>query len=187
VPGLGYVLPNNGGFSLSIGGFGEIGMGECFTDGGCPNIAFPSLQSLLPHFPDPQCDFGPCAGSDFSGSGKDPILERDLQRINQQCLDNFNNSAAGKVTNLFSLTSIFIGPERLSSGIELIGGGTAKYLTYRGLNAAASRFAFTPFGVLTGSTAELIHVGARALLPISLGLTGAQLAVHGLCYLASHP
>ncbi len=43
------------------------------------------------------------------------------------CLNNFNQTSVGKVTNFFSLASPLLGPERLHSAVEDVGGSALKY------------------------------------------------------------
>ena len=74
--GINNITLSGGGFSLGIlgpgfgGGFSGIPIPGCLLPGAC-NISLPapSLGSLLPQLPDPQCDFGPCGGSGFVGAG----------------------------------------------------------------------------------------------------------------------
>jgi hypothetical protein len=104
------------------------------------------------------------------------------QFVQQQCLGQFNNSSFGGAVNFMSMASPFIGPNRLGSAIEDVGGTTLKYGVYQFFNTASGSMAGTPFGSMSGIVAEGIETIAQdAVLPIAVGATGLQLIAHAGC------
>lgn len=105
--------------------------------------------------------------------------------INQNCLNSFNNSALGKVSNFFSPLSQFIGPDRLGSAIETdIGGGIKYGLVRAGLAAgnAAVSFDANPLKTLAGLAAEGTEFVAKEVgLPLVVAGTAIQVTAHLGC------
>ena len=123
------------------------------------------------------------------------IAPSNQKQVQQTCLNNFNNTVVGKVTNFFSLASPFIGPDPIQSAIEDVGGTAAKYAAYRGLQYLANSPALLGgsnaqfvLAVGSGAVAEGIHaVAADVVAPVAAVATGLQLAVHAACYGYSNP
>jgi RHS repeat-associated protein len=104
------------------------------------------------------------------------------------CLNNFNQTGVGKVTNFFSLASPLLGPERMHSTIEDVGGTALKFGAYQGLRylEANSTQALTALG--SGAVADIIHfVAADIVAPVAGVATGLQVGVHAACAAYSTP
>ncbi|MGH9567896.1 MAG: RHS repeat domain-containing protein, partial [Candidatus Angelobacter sp.] len=69
IPGVGFVFSGPGGFSASIDGLGGAGLSGCIFADACPvQFPAPSIGDLLPSFPNPQCEFGPCQIDNFAAN-----------------------------------------------------------------------------------------------------------------------
>src|ERR1700740_2586450 len=83
------------------------------------------------------------------------------KKLQQNCLDNFNNSGGVAVVNFFSLASTFIGPDRLNSAIEDVGGTGLNFAAYSFFKTASTSMVRTPFGSMSGLVAGTIETVAR--------------------------
>jgi hypothetical protein len=116
------------------------------------------------------------------GCSNVPTAQQVKQFVQQQCLSQFNNSGAGGFVNFFSMASPVIGPNRLGSTIEDVGGTTAKYGVYQFFNTASQTMAGTPFGSMSGIVAEGIETIAKdVVFPVAAGSTGLQIIAHAGC------
>ena len=116
------------------------------------------------------------------GCSNVPTAQQVKQFVQQQCLSQFNNSGAGGFVNFFSMASPVIGPNRLGSTIEDVGGTTAKYSVYQFFNTASQTMAGTPFGSMSGIVAEGIETIAKdVVFPVAAGSTGLQIIAHAGC------
>ncbi len=107
------------------------------------------------------------------------------KKLQQNCLDNFNNSGGGAVVNFFSLASPFIGPDRLQSAIEDVGGTGVKFAAYSFFKTASTSMVRTPFGSMSGLVAGTIETVAKDVVaPVAAASTAVQVGVHLGCYLA---
>ena len=106
----------------------------------------------------------------------------------QACLAQFNNSSFGKVVNFFSLASPFIGPDRLQSAVEDVGGTGLKFAAYSFFKTASSTMVRTPFGSMSGLVAGTIETVAKDVVaPVAAVATGVQVMDHLLCAGYSNP
>ena len=103
-------------------------------------------------------------------------------QIEKECIDEFNDMALGKFVNFMSMASPILGPDRLGSTIEDVGGTAVKYAVYKSFVAASKTMVRTPFGSLSGVVAEAIHAVAEdAVLPVAVAATGMQVIAHAGC------
>lgn len=73
------------------------------------------------------------------------------------CLNNFNQTSVGKSVNFFSLASPLLGPERLRSTIEDVGGTALKYGAYTGLRYLENNSAQVTTALGSGVIADITH------------------------------
>jgi hypothetical protein len=109
------------------------------------------------------------------------------KKLQQNCLNNFNNSLGGKAVNFFSPLSMIpgIGPEWQSSIAEDVGGGTAKYVVFKFFQGAGTNWAGTGLGVIGKTVSGAIEgVAEGVLAPVAEGSAAVQAGVHLGCYLA---
>jgi RHS repeat-associated protein len=117
-----------------------------------------------------------------SGCSNVPTAQQLKQFVQQQCLSQFNNSGGGGFVNFWSMASPLIGPNRLGSTIEDVGGTTAKYGVYQFFNTESQTMAGTPFGSMSGIVAEGIETIAKdVVFPVAAGSTGLQIIAHAGC------
>lgn len=121
--------------------------------------------------------FGSCA------HGNAPSNVREAQQITQTCINEFNNTRIGKAANFMSMASPFIGPDRLGSTIEDVGGSTAKYGVYKYFQIASQTMPRTPFGSMSGFLSETIEMAAKDIVfPVAVAATGTQILMQGGCF-----
>jgi hypothetical protein len=105
--------------------------------------------------------------------------------MKQQCLNQFNNSTAGKAINFLSPISFLLGPDRLGSAIETFGGGGVKFALVKAGQAAGGApvsLEANPGGVLAGLAADATEAFAEAVaLPAVAGAAGLQILAHAGC------
>ena len=107
------------------------------------------------------------------------------KKLQQNCLNNFNNSGGGAVVNFFSLASPFIGPDQLDSAVEDIGGTGLKFAAYSFFKTASTSMVRTPFGSMSSLVAGTIETVAKDVVaPVAGVSTAVQVGVHLGCYLA---
>ncbi|MCU1312111.1 MAG: repeat-associated core domain protein [Candidatus Angelobacter sp.] len=158
---------------------------------GLPGFFYGSVQGLV-------CFFSNCGDSGTprdnisKGGGKGapkpkpatpaPANNATQSQIQKECIDQFNDSSGGKVVNFMSMASPVIGPDRLGSTIEDVGGTTLKFGVYTFFNTISKTWAPTPFGSLSGVVAGTIETVAKdVVLPVSVGSTGLQIIAHAGC------
>jgi len=112
--------------------------------------------------------------------------------INKQayntCLNNFNQTGVGKVTNFFSLASPLLGPERLHSTIEDVGGSALKYGAYTGLRYLENNSTQVVTALGSGVVADIMHFAvADVVAPVAAVSTALQVGVHAGCAAYSTP
>jgi hypothetical protein len=108
--------------------------------------------------------------------------QQQIKQQTQQCISQFNNSAFGEFVNFWSMASPLIGPNRLGSTIEDVGGTTLKFGVYQFFNNASQSMAGTPFGSMSGVVAEGIETIAKdVVLPVAVGSTGLQILAQAGC------
>ena len=106
------------------------------------------------------------------------------KKLQQNCLDNFNNSGGGAVVNFFSFASPFIGPDPLNSAIEDVGGTGLKFAAYSFFKTASNTMVRTPFGSMSGLVSGTIEtVATKVVVPVASVSTAVQVGVHLGCYL----
>lgn len=110
------------------------------------------------------------------------------KQVRQTCLNNFNNTGVGKGVNFFSLASPFIGPDRLGSAVEDIGGTGLKFAAYSFFKTASKSMVRTPFGSMSGLVAGTIETVAKDIVaPAAVLATEVQVGVHAACAAYSNP
>jgi len=125
---------------------------------------------------------GIVSGTVVAPSNGTPTISR------QACLAQFNNSSFGNVVNFFSLASPFIGPDRLQSAVEDVGGTGLKFAAYSFFKTASSTMVRTPFGSMSGLVAGTIETVAKDVVaPVAAVATGVQVMDHLLCAGYSNP
>ncbi len=160
------------------------------TDDGCSWCGGPGSGDFF-NLPTPPCSGPFCNGPpSFPSLPSSPILDKYRKFVNNACINQFNNSFGGKVVNFFSLTSPLIGPDRLSSAFEDVGGGALKYGAFKGLRAMQYSK-----GLLAGNSAEVLLAEGSAVLangahflvtdvlaPVAAASTAIQIGAHAYCY-----
>jgi hypothetical protein len=110
------------------------------------------------------------------------------KQVRQTCLNNFNNTGVGKGVNFFSLASPFIGPDKLQSAIEDVGGTGAKFAAYKFFRGASTSMVRTPFGSMSGFVADTVETIAKDVVaPVAVLATEVQVGVHAACAAYSNP
>jgi hypothetical protein len=112
-----------------------------------------------------------------------------IQQQTQQCISQFNSSAFGKFVNFFSMASPFIGPDRLGSAVEDVGGSAAKYAAFRTLQFLQNAPELIQGPEWAQWSSVVAGVGAQGLeavakdvvLPVAAGSTGLQILAHAGC------
>jgi hypothetical protein len=104
------------------------------------------------------------------------------------CLNNFNQTTAGKVVNFFSLASPLLGPERLHATVEDVGGTALKFGAYQGLRYLENNSTQVITALGSGVVADAIHfIAADVVAPVAAVSTGVQVGVHAACAAYSTP
>jgi hypothetical protein len=81
--------------------------------------------------------------------------------------------------NFLSMASPLIGPDRLGSTIEDVGGSTLKFGAYQFFKGASQTMVRTPFGSMSGFVSETIEAVAKdAVFPAAAAATVIQILVH---------
>jgi RHS repeat-associated protein len=178
-PGEPCVAPGNTSVTVNggSGGYLSTWIDPCFVQyyGPCPGQYQGATFSVAPPPPLPTLNRAP----------NNAYTNDVAKKLQQNCLDNFNNSGGGAVVNFFSLTSPFIGPDRLQSAIEDVGGTGAKFAAYSFFKTASKTMVRTPFGSMSGLVAGTIETVAKDVVaPVAAVSTAVQVGVHLGCYLA---
>jgi hypothetical protein len=80
------------------------------------------------------------------------------------------------------MASPVIGPDRLGSTIEDVGGTTLKFGVYTFFSTVGKNWTPTPFGSMSGVVAEGIETIAKdVVLPVAVGSTGLQIIAQAGC------
>jgi RHS repeat-associated protein len=110
------------------------------------------------------------------------------KQVRQTCLNNFNNTGVGKAVNFFSLASPFIGPDKLQSAIEDVGGTALKFGAYGFFKTAITSMAGTPAAALSSVVAGTVETVAKSVIaPAATLATEVQVGVHAACAAYSNP
>ena len=110
------------------------------------------------------------------------IAPSNATQITKQCVAEFNNSGFGGAVNFLSMASPLIGPDRLGSTIEDVGGSALKFGAYQFFKTASQTMVRTPFGSMSGFVSETIEAVAKdAVFPAAAAATGVQILVHAGC------
>jgi hypothetical protein len=108
--------------------------------------------------------------------------QQQIKQQTQQCISQFNNTAFGKFVNFWSMASPVIGPDRLGSTIEDVGGTTLKFGVYTFFSTVGKNWTPTPFGSMSSVVAEGIETIAKdVVLPVAVGSTGVQIIAQAGC------
>jgi hypothetical protein len=90
--------------------------------------------------------------------------------------------------NFFSLASPLLGPERLQSTIEDVGGTALKYGAYTGLRYLENNSTQVITALGSGVIADIIHYAvADVVAPAAALSTAVQVGVHAACAAYSTP
>jgi RHS repeat-associated protein len=121
----------------------------------------------------------------------DPVSLTDSSGLcPEDCLKKFNNSFVGGAVNFFSFASPLLGPDKLQSTVEDVGGTTLKWLAYQGLRSVN---AMQIIGATDYPTAVLIELLAQDaalviktvakdfVFPVALTATIVQEYTHVYC------
>ena len=110
------------------------------------------------------------------------VAPNNAKQIAKQCVAEFNNSAFGGAVNFLSMASPLIGPDRLGSTIEDVGGSALKFGAYQFFKTASQTMVRTPFGSMSGFVSETIEAVAKdAVFPAAAAATSIQILVHAGC------
>jgi hypothetical protein len=166
-----------------------LGDDGCYSnDGGsiwvCPVYDNPDPVETSDATVDPSAvvpfSFGPGGGAGTTAANNG--TQQQIKQQTQQCISQFNDTALGKFVNFWSMASPFIGPDRLGSTIEDVGGSALKYGVYTFFSTVGKTWTPTPFGSMSGVVAEGIHTIAKdVVLPVAVGSTGLQILAHAGC------